>query len=229
MCDPVLCHSHWVCFMHLACYWRMTPLCHCLQLGHRTEILNQLYVMPSQRHGQSQGPCTRLVSTMAHPTLHPVPSGPVRLRMCHICSGIAYAWYACPQMQVRIKKHPTSSHLLRVAASAEASLIKTWSETGGLWGLLSRAELQSSICRRFDWFCGQSGAVVAAEKHRAAARFLACCVGACMAAMQAVHHGVVPDSTAAALVAAGTLVPACAGYLWLLEESMVNQLWPLHF
>jgi hypothetical protein len=57
----------------------------------------------------------------------------------------------------------------------EASLIKTWSECGRLWGLMSRVELlQGTLCRRFDSFGGLRAEIVAAEQRNALCRFLVC-------------------------------------------------------
>lgn len=65
----------------------------------------------------------------------------------------------------------------------EASLIKTWSECGRLWGLMSRGELlQGTLCRRFDWFGGLCAEIVAAEQRSAVRRFLVCGAAAVAAA-----------------------------------------------
>lgn len=82
-------------------------------------------------------------------------------------------------------KHPCSTPLLRIAAAAEASLIKTWSECGRLWGLWKRGELMQGVvvCRRFDWFGGLCGPVVAAEQKWAAVRFGVCCAVAVVSAV----------------------------------------------
>lgn len=82
-----------------------------------------------------------------------------------------------------MSKHPCSSWWLRAAAALEASLIKTWSECGRLWGLKNRGELlQGTVCRRFDWFGGLCAEIVAAEQRSAACRFLVCSAAAVGAA-----------------------------------------------
>lgn len=78
-------------------------------------------------------------------------------------------------MQERVIKHSCNSWWLRTAAAVEASLIKTWSECGRLYGLWSRRELlKGTICRRFDWFGGLSAQIVAAEQRSALWRFTVC-------------------------------------------------------
>lgn len=83
-------------------------------------------------------------------------------------------------LQERRIKHPCSSGWMRAAAATEASLIKSLSEAGRLWGLARRRELPRQLCVRFDWFCGLSPEVVAGEKRWAALRFGVC--AACAAA-----------------------------------------------
>jgi hypothetical protein len=117
---------------------------------------------------------------------------------------------------IRRAKHPTASHFLRIAAAAEASLVKSWSETGRLWGHLQRGELSvSMLFSRFDWFCGLSPAVVAAEQQRAGWRFLACCVGAWWLA--AACSGGVAGGPAASAAAAAAVIAGCGIVLWRLE------------
>lgn len=71
-----------------------------------------------------------------------------------------------------------------MAAATEASLIKTWSELGRIWGHAIRGELlQGVVCRRFDWFGGLCAEVVAAEQRRSALRFVVCAVLAAAAAL----------------------------------------------
>jgi hypothetical protein len=84
----------------------------------------------------------------------------------------------------RVAQHPASSWGLRAAAAVEASLIKSVSEAGRLWGHLIRGEpLALVVCRRFDWFCGLSPAIVAGERVHAGVRFGLCCIAAaCRAA-----------------------------------------------
>jgi hypothetical protein len=121
---------------------------------------------------------------------------------------------------VRTAKHPTESARLRLAAAAEASLIKTWSETGRLWGQLQRKEMcYSMLFSRFDWFCGLLPAVVAAEQQRAWWRFLACCVGGCCGCWlaTAASAGVLASSIAYVAVTATMVVAGCSYMLWRLE------------
>jgi hypothetical protein len=73
-----------------------------------------------------------------------------------------------------------------MAAASEASLIKTWSEFGRIWGHVIRGELgQGVVCRRFDWFGGLCAEVVVGEQRRAALRFLLCAVAAAAAGLGA--------------------------------------------
>ncbi|KAF6250336.1 hypothetical protein COO60DRAFT_894741 [Scenedesmus sp. NREL 46B-D3] len=118
----------------------------------------------------------------------------------------------------RKAKHPTATPLLRVLAAAEASLIKTWSETGRLWGQLQRRELQlNTLLRRFDWFCGLSPAVVAAEKQRGGWRFLACCAGACMSWLAAAAAATSGGVGLSAMLVAALIAGCSCGMLWRLE------------
>jgi len=101
-------------------------------------------------------------------------------------------------MQERVMKHPCNSWWLRTAAAVEASLIKTWSECGRLWGLWRRQELlKGTVCRRFDWFGGLSAQIVAAERQRALWRFMVCggaAFGVAVAAACAMCPGPVIDT-----------------------------------
>lgn len=87
-----------------------------------------------------------------------------------------------PNLQKRVARHPCSSRWLRAAASAEASLIKTWSECGRLWGLIRRGEMAQGFLRRFDWFCGLDAGIVVGEQRWAAWRCLVCTAIAVVAA-----------------------------------------------
>jgi hypothetical protein len=89
-------------------------------------------------------------------------------------------------LQERVAKHPCSSWWLRMAAASEASLIKTWSEFGRIWGHVIRGELgQGVVCRRFDWFGGLCAEVVVGEQRRSALRFMLCAVAAAAAGVAA--------------------------------------------
>jgi hypothetical protein len=87
-------------------------------------------------------------------------------------------------LQERVTKHPCSSWWLRLAAAFEGSLIKTWSEFGRLCGHAARRELLTGvICRRFDWFGGLSVEIVAGEKWKGGAKFVACAAAAAAVAL----------------------------------------------
>jgi hypothetical protein len=118
---------------------------------------------------------------------------------------------------IRTAKHPTATARLRVAAAAEASMIKTWSETGRLWGQLQRREMCYDVLfRRFDWFCGLSPAVVAGEQQRAWWRFLACSAGGGCGFWLAAAASAGATYTACVATIA-TMVVGCSCMLWRLE------------
>jgi hypothetical protein len=60
---------------------------------------------------------------------------------------------------------------VRVLAVVESNWIKTASCIGRLWGHAKRGKLPWNLCKRFDWFCGQTPAVVEGEKSKAFGRF----------------------------------------------------------
>ena len=66
---------------------------------------------------------------------------------------------------------PYSTGAIRVLAVLESTLIKTASCVGRLWGHAKRGKLPRNLCKRFDWFCGQTPSVVDGEKSKARARF----------------------------------------------------------
>lgn len=146
---------------------------------------------------------------------------PIRLSIC-------LPQPCCCSMQIRIAKHPCSSTIIRLAAATEASDIKTWSEAGRLWGLACRKELFHCLFKRFDWFCGLSYEIVAAEKARGFWRFIACIAG-CWAALSAVallrwpgfcgssapHSDYI--SVVHVLTACAAVISCCCHALWRLE------------
>lgn len=65
---------------------------------------------------------------------------------------------------------PYSTGAVRILAVLESTLIKSTSCVGRLWGHAKRGHLLRSMCKRFDWFCGQIPDVVVGEKAKAAFR-----------------------------------------------------------
>jgi GT2 family glycosyltransferase len=70
------------------------------------------------------------------------------------------------------KAEPYSQGSTRLVAVLESTLIKNYSALGHLWGHIQRGAL-TNVCKRFDWFCGQTPDVVVVEQTRA---FCRCCV-----------------------------------------------------
>ena len=66
---------------------------------------------------------------------------------------------------------PYSTGVVRILAVLESTPIKTASCVGRLWGHAERGKLPRNLCKRFDWFCGQTPAVVKGEKSKALGRF----------------------------------------------------------
>ncbi len=70
------------------------------------------------------------------------------LLLADLCIDVAYK--CCSR--ARRRQHPCQPWL-RPLASAEASLIKAFSEAGRAWGQLERGQ-PWNLLRSFDWFCG---------------------------------------------------------------------------
>jgi hypothetical protein len=124
----------------------------------------------------------------------------------HLC----LPYFICVWVQVRTAKH-TCSCWLRAAAAVEASLIKSWSEVGRLWGLWLRGELLTGVCRRFDWFCGLSQDVVQQEQLRGMIRFATCTIISAAAAIPFSNN---PTTACQAMAVA---LCCSAWILWQLE------------
>ena len=69
------------------------------------------------------------------------------------------------------EQEPHARGWLRFAASLESTLIRSWSRCGRLLGHLRRGRLHNNVCKRFDWFCGQTAGVVEREQWNAWWRF----------------------------------------------------------
>lgn len=88
---------------------------------------------------------------------------------------------SCPLLQQRRSQHPCV-WWLRPLAACEASLIKSISEAGRIWGHARRGRLSANVCRRWDWFCGLQPGVVRAEQRRALLRCAVLLAAAVLAA-----------------------------------------------
>jgi glycosyltransferase involved in cell wall biosynthesis len=81
---------------------------------------------------------------------------------------------------------PYSVGYVRAVAVLESTLIKNTSAVGRVWGHAVRGRF-ANLCRRFDWFCGQTSQVVRGEQNKALWHFVVM-AGAATVVVAAMQH-----------------------------------------